>query len=297
MKLALTGATGFVGSHMLSRLKAEHHYVRALVREPGRAAALASPQVEFVRADVVSGIGLDAALDGCEAVVHLVGIIMEVGDQTFERVHHLGTRNMVEAARRAGVSRFVQMSALGARADGVSDYQRSKYRGEEEVRNSGIPFTILRPSIIFGPRDGFVSQMVDVMRKAPVQPVVGHGRYPFRPIYIDNVVDCFVQSLTSEKAVGRSVDLGGLDELTLEQMLDEIARCIGVRKMKLHVPFALMKLNAAILGAVLRRPPVTTDQLAMLREGSTCDIGPMLETFDLKLVGFSEGLRKYLCPA
>ncbi len=298
MDIALSGASGFVGSHLLQRLQTAGHRVRVLARNPERAQAQLAPggtPVEVAPADIVSGIGVERAVAGCEAVINLVGIILETGRQTFETVHHQGTRNMVAAAKLAGVRRFVQMSALGARAGGVSDYQRSKWRGEEVVRQSGLEHVILRPSIIFGPRDGFVSQMVDMMRKAPVRPIVGHGRYPFRPIYIDNVVDCFVQSLDAERARNQTIELGGPNELTLEQMLDEIAACIGVRKMKVHVPFWAMYANAFMLGTILPRPPVTTDQLAMLREGSTCDMRPMLETFDVKLIGFREGLRKYLC--
>ncbi len=297
VKILLTGATGFVGSHLLARLQAEGHHVRALARDPGRAVSLRGPEVEMVQGDIVSGSGLDHGLEGADAVIHLVGIIVETGGATFDRVHYEGTRNILAAGKRAGVKRWVQMSALGARAAGVSGYQTSKWKAEEAVRASGLEYVILRPSIIFGPRDGFVSQMVQVMRSAPLfRPVVGHGQYRFRPIYIGDVVDCFVQSLTSTRAVNRATDLVGPEELTLDQMLAAIAECVSVRKPPLHVPFGLMYLNAMLLGAVLRRPPVTTDQLRMLREGSTADPGPMMQVFQLNPIGFREGLTKYLCP-
>jgi uncharacterized protein YbjT (DUF2867 family) len=304
----LTGATGFVGSHMLERLAADQHLVRALVRDVARArrdieqrggaaaAAVASGMVELVRGDAVSGEGLDDAIRGCNAVIHLVGIIMETGGATFEQSHCVATRNVVAAAQRAHVNRFVQMSALGARADGVSGYQTTKWRAEELVRASGMPFVILRPSIIFGPRDGFVSQMVDVMRSAPlVRPVPGHGRYRFRPIWIGDVVECFAQALGSERAAGKTIELVGRDELTLAELLQQIADCVGVRKPAVKVPFPIMYMNAAIMGALLPRPPVTTDQLRMLREGSTADPAPMLTTFDIAPLGFRDGLQKYLC--
>ena len=131
---------------------------------------------ELVAGDVVEGTGLDEGMQGCDAVIHLVGIIVEKGTNTFERVHHLGTRNVVEAAKRTGIKRFVQMSALGVRADGVAPYQTTKWKGEEEVRQSGIPFCILRPSLIFGEGDGFVTQMMATMRSAPLLPS-GAGRW------------------------------------------------------------------------------------------------------------------------
>src|SRR5260370_38781396 len=120
MQVFLTGATGFVGKNMLERLLAEGHSVRALMRDPGRAAEQTVNRIEYIPGDVVSGAGLDSAMQGCEAVIHLVGIIVEKGRNTFEAVHHLGTRNVVEAAKMCGVGRLIQMSALGARADGAA---------------------------------------------------------------------------------------------------------------------------------------------------------------------------------
>src|SRR4029077_5907359 len=161
MKVFLTGATGFVGRNMLKRLLAEGHSVRALVREPEKAGALKVEKVDLVAGDVVEGAGLDQGMQGCDAAIHLVGIIVEKGKNTFERVHHLGTRNVVEAAKHVGLKRVVHMSALGAGADGAAEYQTTKWKGEEEVRRSGIPYCILRPSLIFGEGDGFVTQMMD----------------------------------------------------------------------------------------------------------------------------------------
>jgi len=296
MKVFLTGATGFVGKHMLTRLLQEGHSVRALVRPgPGgvnRATGVAEPgvdttRVEFVAGDVVTGAGLDEGIQGCDAVIHLVGIIMEKGANTFEAVHHKGTRNVVEAGKRANIKRFVQMSALGVRAGGVAAYQTSKWKGEEEVRRSGIPYCILRPSLIFGPGDGFVTQMMDTMRKAPVfRPVPGAGTSGIRPIFIGDVTACFVRALTADAATSQTLALGGADELTLNDVLAEIARCAGVRKPPIHIPMPLMFLGAAIAQTLLLRPPVTVGQLRMLREGSTCDIEPMQRIFAIQPRGF-----------
>src|SRR6476660_8146925 len=142
MKVFLTGATGFVGRNMLRRLLEEGHALRALVRELPKAASGEFGKAELIAGDVVEGTGLDQGMQGCDAVIHLVGIIVEKGTNTFERVHHLGTRNVVEAANRAGIKRFVQMSALGVRADGPAAYQTTKWKGEEEVRRSGIRYCI-----------------------------------------------------------------------------------------------------------------------------------------------------------
>lgn len=288
MKVFLTGATGFVGRNMLRRLLSEGHSVRALVREPQKARALAQERVELSAGDAAEGTGLDQGIQGCDAVIHLVGIIVEKEENTFERVHHVGTRNVVEAAKRAGIMRFVHMSALGARADGRAAYQTTKWKGEEEVRRSGIPYCILRPSLIFGEGDGFVTQMMETMRSAPLfRPVPGDGKPKFRPVFIDDVTACFVRALTVEAATNQTVELGGADELTLTDVLGEIARCAGVRKPAVHVPMPLMFAGAAVMQTLLKNPPVTIDQLRMLREGSTCDIAPMVRIFGVKPRGFT----------
>jgi NADH dehydrogenase len=287
MKVFLTGATGFVGRNMLKRLLADGHSVRALVRNPQKDKALAQEKVELVAGDVAEGTGLDQGMQGCDAVIHLVGIIVEKGKNTFERVHHVGTRNVVEAARRTGVKRFVQMSALGARADGPAEYQVTKWKGEEEVRRGGIPYCILRPSLIFGEGDGFVTQMIQTMRSAPImRPVPGDGKPKFRPIFIDDVTASFVRALTVEAAANLTIELGGADELTLNEVLAEIARCAGVSKPAIHVPMPLMFAGAAVVQMLLKNPPVTVDQLRMLREGSACDIGPMERILGVHPRGF-----------
>lgn len=300
MRVLLTGATGFVGSYILRRLLAENHEVAPLMRQTAilgfQGGMDSAHRVHPAFGDVVSGAGLDKAMEGCDAVIHLVGIIMELGDATFERVHYQGTKNVVEAAKRAGVKRFIQMSALGARENGVSAYQTTKWRAEQEVRRSGIPYVVLRPSLIFGSGDGFVTQMVNVMKSAPLfRPVVGHGKYLFRPVYIDDVVSCFVSSLTNDLATNQSIDLGGADELTLNQILAAIAECVGVHKPAVHVPFPVMYAGATLMGKLLKRPPVTTEQLRMLREGSTGDIAAMRNIFGIEPVGFYKGLTRYLC--
>src|SRR4051794_7112157 len=297
MKVFLTGATGFVGKHMLERLLVEGHAVRAALRSlPGQKARLVlhtqhlgrKDDFQWVHGDIVEGTRLDEGMQGCDAVIHLVGIIVEKGTNTFERVHHLGTRNVVEAAKRTGVKRFVHMSALGVRADGVAPYQTTKWKGEEEVRQSGIPFCILRPSLIFGQGDGFVTQMMATMRSAPLfRPVPGDGTPKFRPSAVEDVTTCFAGALTYETATNQTIELRFPDELTLNQVLAEIARCAEVRTHAVHIPMPLMMAGAAVVQKLLKNPPVTVDQLRMLKEGSTWDIEPMKHIFGTNPRGFA----------
>lgn len=292
MRVFLTGATGFVGSHMRARLLRDGHTVRVLARRRGSFSPAGA--LEEAEGDINSA-NLGASVGGCDAVVNLVGIIYERGAETFERVHHLGTRNLVTAARQNGVKRFVQMSALGARRENASAYHTTKFAAEEEVRNSGISCVVLRPSLIFGPGSAFVQQMVDVMRAAPfIRPVPGTGRYRFRPVHVDDVVECFTQSLNNPAATSQTIDLVGGEELTLDEIGNEIAACLGVRKAVVHVPMPVMKSAAALFSFLPMKPPVTSVQLQMLEGGSTADPGPMKSIFGIDPVGFRVGLRRYL---
>src|SRR5579872_3131000 len=258
MRVFLTGGTGFVGGHLLRRLAAAGHSVRALARPPQKPATLGWERMEWVPGDVVEGTGLESGMQGCEAVIHLVGIITEAGRATFERVHVTGTRNVLEAAQQCGVAHYVQMSALGARERGLSQYQETKWKAEELVRQSGLDYCILRPSLIFGPGDGFVSQMLAVMKTASLcRPVPGDGSPRFRPIYIDDLAGCFVQALDKPAALNQTVELGGGDELSFDEVLAEIARFAGIRKPAIHIPMPLMLAGAALAQTILRRPPVT----------------------------------------
>lgn len=295
MKVFLTGASGFVGSHMLRRLLRDKYEVRALVRRPGSLAGNSSQsRLEEVAGDINSP-RLHEQLAGCDAVINLVGIIQERGRATFEAVHHLGTKNLVEAAHAGGIKRFVQMSALGARPKDASPYHTTKFAAEQEALSSGIPAVVLRPSLIFGPGSAFINQMVSVMRAAPLfRPIPGTGKYRFRPVHVDDVVDCFVQSLANESATGETINLVGGEELTLDEIGDEIASCLGVRKSVLYIPMPVMKAAATFFSFLPITAPVTQVQLRMLVEGSTSDPEPMKRIFAIEPIGFRAGVRKYL---
>jgi NADH dehydrogenase len=297
MKVFLTGATGFVGSHLLKRLLRDGHEVRALARLRSSGLAETAPgssRLEWIEGDVLSP-NFDSAVAGCDAVVNLVGIIREHGKQTFEAVHHQATCNLVAAALRTGVQLFVQMSALGARRENASRYHITKFAAEEEVRKAALLHVILRPSLIFGPGSAFLNQMVGVMRAIPlVRPVPGTGKYRFRPVHVDDVAECFVQSLSNSAARGQAVDLVGAEELTLGDVTNEIAACLGVHKTVVHIPIPVMKTAARIFSILPVTPPITPDQVRMLEEGSTASPEPMQRIFGIDPIGFRAGLRQSL---
>ncbi len=227
MKVFLTGATGFVGKGVLERLIAEGHDAVCLTR-PGSKDKLHHGQagpgsVSLAAGDILDVESLKSAMAGCEAVIHLVGIIREQPGKgiTFPKIHVEGTKNVVEAAKQAGVKRFVHMSALGSRANATSAYHRTKYEAEQFVIASGIPYVIFQPSVIFGPGDEFVNMLADLVRM-PVTPVIGDGSYPLQPVARKTVADVFVQALSLPAATNQIYETGGPDPISYGEILDAI---------------------------------------------------------------------------
>ena len=292
--ILVTGGTGFVGGHLVRRLRKDGLPVRALARHPDRAQALIDLGVEVVPGDIADKTALEKAVDGIERVVHLVGIIQEAPGVTFRTAHVEGTRNVVEAARKAGVIHFFHQSALGTRPGAKSEYHRTKWEAEELVRKSGIPYTILRPSLIYGPGDRFTVRLTELLRRTPFMPVIGSGKSRVQPIYIDDVVSCMVKALTDDAFLNEIYEIGGPQQLTYEEVTAAIVEAMSIRRPSIHLPLFLMEPMARALEAVLSNPPLTTDQLIMMQEDNVCSMRDIRDAFGIEPVTFSEGLKKFI---
>lgn len=292
--IAITGGTGFIGSHVTRTALAGGRRVRVLARDPQRAQGLLQLGAEVARGDIQDPESLTSAFRGVEAVVHLVGIIQEKDRNTFDAVHHQGTVHVVGAAKALGIRRLIHMSALGTRPNARSQYHRTKWLGEEAVRASGLDWTIHRPSIVYGRGDGFLTRFRSLIRSSPVLPVPGDGRNRMQPVWVGDVAACFLQCLDRAGTVGRTYELGGPRVYTLDEILDHLLDALGKRRLKLHVPLPVLRLNAAVLERLLPSPPVTRDQLLMLEEDNVCDTTAMRRDFDVEMPDLPEGLRKVL---
>lgn len=292
--LVVTGGSGFIGSRVARRASHGGRRVRVVSRKGELPQELRDADVEGARGDVQDRASLVRAFEGAEAVVHLVGIIVERRDATFEGVHHRGTENALDAAADAGIRRFVHMSALGTRPDAASRYHRTKWAAEEAVRRSGLDWTVHRPSVVYGRGDGFVSRFNRMLRFSPVVPVPGDGSSRLQPVPVEDVATAFVQSVDDPGTIGKTFTLCGPRPLTLDQVLDRLMETTGRRRPRWHVPLRLLEANAAVLEKLLPVPPLTRDQLRMLREDNVGDPSAMRETFDVELPEFEEGLRRML---
>lgn len=282
-RIAITGGTGFVGTHVANALARAGHELRLLARGTRRPSLPSG--IQFVRADVVEGTGLVEAFSGCDVVVHLVAVIRERGRQTFDRVNRQGAENVARAAVEAGVGHLVHLSALGADPDPYFAYSASKWAGEQAVRIAGIPHTILRPSLLFGPGDGFFTQLARLVRLNPVVPIVGDGRALFQPLAISDLAH-IVQICVGRGPDDQIHEVGGPEHLTYEEIVDTIIAQLGVHRVKVHVPVAAMMPAAWIMDKVLPKPPVTPQQLRLLRRDNITRIDAVRTQFGFDPIPF-----------
>jgi NADH dehydrogenase len=292
--ILVIGGTGFVGRHFIQRLRKEGISVRVLARKPENAGLLRDLGVELVRGDLEDNASLEKAAAGAERVVHLVGIIQETRHASFQGIHVDGTRNVLDASKKAGVRRFFYLSALGTRPAAKSSYHKTKWAAEELVRTSGTPYTILRPSLIYGTGDGFTTRLSEMIRLSPFLPVIGQGRSKVQPIFIDDVVSCMVKAVMTDAFLNKEYEIGGPEQLTYEEVTVALAEALGIRRPVLHMPLALMKPAAGLLEALLPAPPVTTDQLIMLQEDNVCDMRDIRDIFGIEPVQFRKGLAQFV---
>lgn len=288
-RIFVTGGSGFVGQNIVRALK--DHPLRLLVRTPAQERV--EPGIEQVQGDVTDPASLDGKMDGCDVVVHLVGIIEEAGTATFDNVIRRGTENVVAEARRAGIRHFIHMSALGAQNDPRYGYHTAKYMAEQAVKDSGLVYTIFRPSVIFGPGDGFITTLAGVVRSFPIIPVVGTGQTKFQPVQIDDVADAFARAVNdASETANQTYELGGARPYTYEEMLDTIAKELGKSKPKIKVPVGLMKIVVRTSQPLPKafRPPVTSEQLKMLALDNSTGDSATESLIGRKPVALEEGI-------
>ena len=295
MRVLVTGGSGFVGNRVVAELLARGHQVRALLRPGSEKKLRAAAQVEVVSGEVMSPETVARAAAGCEAAIHLVGIIREFPGRgiTFEWLHYEATVTVLEAARAAGVWRYLQMSALGARPAPADPYHTTNHRADEYVRLSGLAYTIFRPSVIYGPEDQSLNLFARQIRSFPVYPVIGDGRYQMQPVPVWTVAQAFARALELPDTENRLYEVGGPEPLTFNEIIDTLAAVLGRRVVKVHLPVWTMRLAAGMFGRFAWFP-LTSGQLRMLLEGNTCDPTDFYRDYGLTPISFQEGLARYL---
>jgi len=292
MKVLVTGGTGFVGPHVVRAIAERGHDLKLLVRDSTRSRELPGQPVV---GEMTNTVSLQHAVEGVEAVVQLVAI-RQGKDEQFRRVMEQGTRDLVSAAKDAGVRRIVLMSALGTSEEtkDLVPYYHAKWEMEQAVKGSGVDHVIFRPSFVFGRDGGILPTFRKLAKLTPATPIIGSGEQRIQPIWVDDVALYFAEALDKPETTNRTFDLGGPYIVSWNDFWQRLRTTLGIRRRpRLHVPIGLMRVNAVVTERLPGNIPLTRDLLKMLEHGDNVVTNDdALQTFQLPLVTLDEQLRR-----
>jgi uncharacterized protein YbjT (DUF2867 family) len=281
--ILITGSTGFVGRHLVKRLVAAGEQPRCLVRNQQKASqTLPDDRVEVALGDTTQPDTLEPAMQGVETVVHSAFItadIKERRDASYQGVNVNGTRHVVEAAKRAGVKKIVLVSGLGTRPDKPGSYMQDRYLAEQIVKNSELSWSVIQPSVQFGEQAAFFKGLADLIRSAPIVPIIGTSQRKFQPIWVEDVVTCLTKMIREPERSGKIYVVGGPEQFTYAEILDMLANALGKKRLKAPLPMPLAYLGAAMMQIALPKPPVTTAALTLFTFEQTTDLNAVERDF------------------
>ena len=267
MKIAITGATGFIGGHLARRLLADGHHVVLLTRGASRRSASSNMNANFVTSDLSDPTVLADAFSGCDAVAHCAGINREIGKQTYQKVHVEATRNVVKAAQQAGVRKILLMSFLRARPNCGSAYHESKWAAEEIVRNSGLDYTIIRAGVVYGLGDHMLDHLSHAVHTFPLFAMVGLKEKSIRPLAIDDLIEVLHAALVEDRLGCNTVAVTGPEELHLSEAVRRVARIAGETIWMVRIPVWSHYILARFWELTMKVPLVARAQVRILSEG------------------------------
>ena len=297
------GGSGFVGRHVVRALAKRGYRIRVAVRRPDLAFFLQPlgnvGQISFVQANLRYRASVDKAVQGADHVVNCVGILFESGRNSFDAVQDFGARAVAEAARSVG-ARLTHVSAIGADARSDSEYAATKGRAEDAVRSIVPDAVILRPSIIFGPEDGFFNKFASMARLMPVLPLVGGGKTKFQPVHVEDVAEAVARSVDGKLTPGAVYELGGRDVMTFRECLEAMLAVIGRKRPFVTLPFGIASLIGSLSSMIpFVKPALTSDQVKQLKSDNVVSDaakaqGRTLEGMGINPVSLESILPTYL---
>ena len=306
MTVLVTGATGFLGRRVVQQLLDAGQQVRVMVRTPGSEAVFAAPPTDVCYGDVSDPDALGEACRDIATVIHLVAVIRG-GPRQFDAVNRQGAANVAAAAQAAGsVKHFIHISAIGAAADPRLRYLHSKWQGEQAVINSGLHYTILRPSLIFGPGDEFTRAVAALVRIAPLTPVIGSGVNRLQPIAVDDVAACIVAANSGNLRGNRIIAIGGPQQLSYNEIVATVADALGCSPRRINIPVWAVRLPIAAMETLTPNPPINRAMLQLIGMRNVTDTDAVASTFGfhprpmagnldyLRNIGFGAALRMNL---
>jgi uncharacterized protein YbjT (DUF2867 family) len=268
--ILVTGASGYVGNNLVRRLVQLGKPVRAMVGNVEKAKVRlqdVADRVEIVKGDVTKPESMLEWMQGVDAVIHLVAIAIEKkrAGITYEKINLQGTINVVDVAKKAGVRRFINMCQNGAYSNVASRFLGSKGKAQEYVAQSGLAWTAVRPSVIWGPQDEFANVQARLVKMTPIVfPIVGDGKAQFQPVYVGDVVEAMVKSLDMDSTIGGEYELGGPEVLTYEEIVTRVLKALNTSRVKIRVPVPILRPAVVAMQTLLPNPPANTTLLELL---------------------------------
>ena len=277
-RVAILGGSGFIGRYIVKRLAERGDVLAVGARHAASAKFLKLKgdvgQVGLLNITIEDEALLPAFLAGNDTVINCVGILRESASRTFDRLHHTAPARLARLAREAGAQRLIHISAIGADPRATSAYARSKAAGEQAVRDAFPTATILRPSIVFGPEDQFFNRFAALAMVSPALPLVGGGLTRFQPVYVGDVASAAVRSIDDPAGAGRTYELGGPKVYTFRQLIELLLEEIRRKRLLIDIPFGIASLQARLM-AILPNPPLTPDQVELLKRDNVVSSGAM----------------------
>ncbi len=295
--ILITGATGYIGRHLVSRLAAQGQRPRCLVRRTQRVATiLPADKVEFVRGNTTQPASLGVAMQGVDTVVHAAFLTADrkqsVGNH-YQETNVQGTANVIKAAQDAGVKRIIEMSGLGTKPDKPGSYMQGRYLAEKMLKESGLDWTIIQPSVLFGKDAPFIKGLSDLIRTAPVVPLIGGGNIMFQPIYVEDVVTVVIKVLEDPaRTTGKTYTIGGPEYYSFTQIIDALLHAMHKTRIKVYAPMPLVGIGAAVMEAVLPKPPLTSAAMTLFSFDNTTDLDSVERDFGFKPMSFARYLEE-----
>jgi len=295
--LLITGAAGYIGRHLVARLVAQGERPRCLVRNPKSAASvLPADKVEFVQGDTTQAATLQAAVAGVDTIVHAAFITADRKARSrrfYADTNVQGTANLIAAAKTAGVQRIIEISGLGTRPDRPGTYMQGRYLSEKMLIDSELNWTIVRPSVLFGKGAPFITGLTDLLRSAPVVPLIGGGKVRFQPIYVEDVVTVIIKVLENPETMGRKIyTIGGPEYYSFTQIFDLLLKTMGKVRPKVYAPMPLVAIGAAAMEAIFPKPPLTKAAMTLFSFDNTTDLNSVQRDFGFTPISFKQYLQE-----
>ena len=296
--ILITGATGYIGRHLVARLVAQGERPRCLVRDVSRAKRiLPADKVELVEGATTSPASLDAVVQGVDTIIHAAFLTADRKQSTgneYEKTNVQGTANLIKVAKKAGVKRIIEMSGLGTKPNKPGSYMQGRYLAEKMLKESGLDWTIIQPSVLFGKNAPFIKGLADLIRTSPVVPLIGGGKTMFQPIYVEDVVTVLIKVLQDPTGTSnRTYTIGGPAYYSFTQIIDVLLKTMHKQRIKAPAPTSLVGVGAAVMEAVLQKPPLTKAAMTLFSFDNITDLKSVERDFGFTPMSFTTYMKEH----